>query len=121
MLHIGRGSSGLKAELIQKFKHWRVGHIAVSHQFLVTVFGEGLLEQWFEDGDAFSPGTFRDVGESQGHPFGIGGSSIGIQHDGGVGVLPADGRRAPPRRKDREPFGWRGGNLFYLGCDILVF
>ena len=121
MLHIGRGSSGLKAELVQKFKHWRVGHIAVSHQFSVTVFGEDLLEQWFEDGDAFSSGTFRDVGESQGHAFGIGGPSIGIQHDGGVGVLPADGRWAPPRRKDREPFGWRGGNLFYLRCGILVF
>ena len=121
MLHIWRGSSGLKAELVQKFKHGRVGHIAVSYQFLVTVFGEGLLEQWFKDGDAFPPGTFRDVGESQGHSFEIGGPSIGIQHDCGVSVLPADGQRAPPRRKDREPFGWRGGNLFYLGCDILVF
>ena len=86
----------MKAELVQKFKHWRVGHIAVSHQFSVTVFGEDLLEQWFEDGDAFPSGTFRDVGESQGHAFGIGGPSIGVQHDGCVGVLPAGGRRAPP-------------------------
>ena len=49
MLHIGRGSSGLKAELVPQFKHWRVGDIAVSHQFSATVFGEGLLEQWFEE------------------------------------------------------------------------
>ena len=121
MLHVGWGSSGLEAELIEHFQHRRIGDVAVHHKFLVSVFQQGLVEQGFKHGHAFCTRTFRDVGQPQRCSFRIGGASIGVQHDGCQSVLPADGRSAPPCSKGREPFGWRGGNLFYLGYDILVF
>ena len=121
LFQIWGGSRGLKTKLIQQFEHRRVGHFTVNHQFLVAIFGQGSMDQRFDGGHAFSAGTFRDVGQTQGHAIGVGGASVGVQHDGRPGVLPTGGQIAPPSRKDREPFRWRDGNLFYLGCGILVF
>ena len=118
---IGGGSGGLKTTLVQQFEHRRVGHFTVDHKFSVAKFGQGLMEERFDDGHALSARTFRDVGHPQGQAIRVGGASVGVQHDGRRGVLPTGGEIAPPSRKAREPIRWRGGNLFYLRCGILVF
>ena len=96
VLHVRRGSGGLKAELIQHFEHRRIGDVAVRHKFSVSAFQKNMVEQRSENSHAFCTGAFRDIGQTQRHPFRISGPSIGVQHDGRLGVLPAGGRSAPP-------------------------
>ena len=112
MLHVRRGSSRTEAQLLQETEYRSISDFAINNQFSVIEFRQRALEKGLDRLNPLSASTFRDVRQPNGKSTWVGWSTIGINHDGRGGMLPTHGRITPPRRKDREPFRWRGGNLF---------